>query len=519
MPRRGFVPNVRPPPWRVNARSRLFHSRLLYNRSEWRSLPLTNPYRSLPSVDVLLADEQVAPLARRHGHDALLDIARAVLDEYRGEVERTGAAPGRPPADAVAERARALEPTLRGVINATGVIIHTNLGRAPLSAAAIEAMATAGRRYSNLEFDLDAGERGSRFAHLADLLRRVTGAEAGMAVNNNASALLLALSALAAGGEVIISRGQLVEIGGGFRIPDVMRQSGARLVEVGTTNRTYLRDYAEAITERTVALLRVHASNFRVVGFTESAPLAGMASLARERGLLLIDDVGSGALIDPRPYGLGEEPLVQDSVAAGADVVLFSGDKLVGGPQAGIAVGAAEPIATMLRHPLSRALRMDKSSIAGLATTLEHFARGEATTTVPVWRMIAAPLDGLRRRARRWGRACDGHAEVVPGTSMVGGGSLPGEGLEGALCAITPPDGNATAFAAALRAAEPPLIARVERGRVLLDPRTVDPAEDRLVETALRSACAAAASGRDTNGRDTNGLETDGRDTGESAGR
>ena len=471
--------------------------------------PLTNPYRSLPSVDLLLADEQVAPLARRHGHDALLGIARAVLEEYRVEVERTGAAPDRPPAEAVVERARSLGPTLRGVINASGVIIHTNLGRAPLSAAAIEAMAAAGRGYSNLEFDLDAGERGSRFAHLTDLLCRVTGAEAGIAVNNNASALLLALSALAVGGEVVISRGQLVEIGGGFRIPDVMRQSGARLVEVGTTNRTYLRDYAEAITDQTVALLRVHASNFRVVGFTESAPLTGLAALARERGLLLIDDVGSGALLDTRPYGLAEEPLVQDSVAAGADVVLFSGDKLVGGPQAGIAVGSAEPIASMRRHPLARALRMDKSSIAGLAATLEHFARGEATSEVPVWRMIAAPLDRLRRRARRWARACDGHAEVVPGTSMVGGGSLPGEGLDGALCAIAPPGGDATSFAATLRAAEPPVIARIERDRVLLDPRTVDPAEDRLVEAALRAACAEHVAGRDAKERDA----------GESAGR
>lgn len=273
---------------------------------------MTNPYRALPSVDRLLADRRVAPLAVRHGHDAVVGIARAVLEEYRAQVERTGAPPEQAPEEAVVERARTLEPGLRSVINATGVVIHTNLGRAPLSNAAIEAMAEAGRGYSNLEFDVEAGTRGSRFSHLTGLLCRVTGAEDALAVNNNASALLLALSALASGREVIISRGQLVEIGGGFRIPDVMRQSGARLVEVGTTNRTYTRDYAEAVSEETAALLRVHSSNFRVVGFTQSAPLGELASVARERGLLLIDDVGSGALLDTRQYGLAEEPLVQD---------------------------------------------------------------------------------------------------------------------------------------------------------------------------------------------------------------
>jgi len=461
---------------------------------------MTNPYRSLPSIDRLLADQRVAPLVERYGRDAVLGIAREVIDEYRVRAEQTGALPERPPAETVAERAQALERSLRRVINATGVVLHTNLGRAPLSAAAIEAMAAAGRGYSNLEFDLDEGTRGSRFMHLANLLCRVTGAEAAAAVNNNAAALLLSLSALATGGEVVISRGQLVEIGGGFRIPEVMRQSGARLVEVGTTNRTYLRDYAEAIGEQTVALLRVHASNFRVVGFTEEAPLDGLVSLARERGLLLIDDLGSGALMDTRPYGLAGEPLVHDSVAAGTDVVLFSGDKLVGGPQAGIAVGKSEPIAAMLRHPLARALRMDKSSIAGLAATLEHYARVEATEEVPVWRMISTPLDRLRRRARRWARACADQAEVVHGLSMIGGGSLPGEGLESALCSVSHPQG-ADAFAAALRVADPPVIARIERDRVLLDPRTVDPAEDRLVEAALGRLCTPGPSTGDSTGR------------------
>ena len=447
-----------------------------------------NPYRDLPSVERLLADERVASLAVRHGHDALVDVARAVLAEYRAEVAGSGRPPARPAVEAVIERAASLERSLRAVINATGVVIHTNLGRAPLSEATLAAMADAGRGYSNLEFDIEAGERGSRFTHLEGLLRRVTGAEAAIAVNNNASALMLALAALARDREVVISRGQLVEIGGGFRIPDVMRESGAELVEVGTTNRTYLRDYAEAITERTGALLRVHASNFRVVGFTEQPAIDGLASLARERGLLLIDDVGSGALIDPRRFGLADEPLVQASIAVGADVVLFSGDKLLGGPQAGIAAGRRDPIAAMRNHPLSRALRMDKASIAGLAATLEHYTRGEAVEQVPVWRMIAAPADALRRRARRWARVAGESAEVTAGRSMIGGGSLPGEGLESPLCAIAPPHGDADAFAAALRAADPAVVARIEHGRVLLDPRTVDPGEDRDVVAALRQA-------------------------------
>ena len=461
-----------------------------------------NPYRALPAIDRLLADAQVAPLAARHGHEALLRIAREVLAEYRAEIERAGEPPPRPAAEAVVERAEALEPTLRRVVNATGVVIHTNLGRAPLSRAAIAAMAAASEGYSNLEFDLAGGGRGSRFSHLSELLARVTGAEAGIAVNNNASALLLALSALCVGREVVISRGQLVEIGGGFRIPDVMRESGARLVEVGTTNRTYLRDYAEAIGDETAALLRVHASNFRVVGFTEQAPLEGLAALARERGLLLIDDLGSGALLDTREHGLASEPTVQASVAAGADVTLFSGDKLIGGPQAGIAVGTEAALAEMRRHPLARAVRIDKASIAGLAATLGHYARGEAVAEVPVWRMIAAPLDGLRRRARRWARACDeaAEAEVVTGRSMIGGGSLPEEGLDTALCAIGAPAGGPDALSAALRAADPPIVARIEHGRVLLDPRTVEPADDGHVEATLRTVCTEAGTGDVTGG-------------------
>jgi len=448
----------------------------------------TNALRALPSVERVLADPRVAALVKRHGHDAVVALARTVLDEARSRLRDSGNGLAPPLVEAVLARAAGLEPSLRRAINATGVIIHTNLGRAPLSDAAIAAMAEVSRGYSNLEFDLEAGMRGSRYVHLVATLRRLTGAEDAIAVNNNASALLLALSALARGGEVVISRGQLVEIGGGFRIPDVMRQSGATLVEVGTTNRTYLRDYADAITERTAALLRVHASNFRVVGFTEQPPLEDLATLARERGLLLLDDIGSGALIDPRQYGLGGEPLVQESVGAGADVVLFSGDKLVGGPQAGIAIGRATAMEAMRRHPLARAVRMDKASIAALAATFDHYARGEAVEAVPVWRMIAAPASELRARAERWAAACGEAATVMPARSMVGGGSLPEESLDSFACAVAPRDGDADALASRLRRQSPPVVARIERGRVLVDPRTVDPREDGEVEQALRAA-------------------------------
>ena len=457
--------------------------------------PADGAYRDLPSVERLLTDERVASLTARHGHDTMVDLARSVLAEYREAVRRHDGVPAQPLVDAVVKRAARFEPSLRRVINATGVVIHTNLGRAPLAPSALAAMAAAGAGYSNLEYDIEAGARGSRFTHLSSLLCRVTGAAAAIAVNNNASALVLALAALAHDREVIISRGQLVEIGGGFRIPDVMRQSGANLVEVGTTNRTYVRDYADATTERTAALLRVHASNFRVVGFTEQPDIEQLATLARERELLLIDDVGSGALLDTRPFGLAQEPLVQASVAAGADVVLFSGDKLLGGPQAGIAVGHAGSIERMQRHPLARALRMDKASIAALAATLQHYARGDALEQIPVWRMISASLDGLRERAERWASAAGAGAEVTGGRSMIGGGSLPGEAVGTALTAIEPPGGEADALAAALRAGDPAIVARIEHGRVLLDPRTVDPSEDDAVEQALRRTLAAAGAG------------------------
>lgn len=433
-----------------------------------------NPFRSLPSVDSILANERVRSLANE-GAPAVTEIVRRAIDTARASVAE-GKKP--PTADQIVASVLgiaelSLRPSLRPVINATGVIIHTNLGRAPLSDDAIEAMAAVSRGYSNLEFDLESGDRGSRYVHLEAALRQLTSAEAAIAVNNNASALLLALSALAEDRDVIISRGQAVEIGGGFRIPDVMQQSGARLREVGTTNRTYLRDYARAIKDETVALMRIHASNFRVVGFTKSPSITDLGRLAAERNVLLLDDIGSGALIDTQQFGLAPEPTVQESLDAGANLVLFSGDKLLGGPQAGIVVGREDLIARMRTHPLARAVRMDKSTIAGLTATLHHYLRGEALEKIPVWRMVSMPLAETQRRSRRLAKAIGSLAAVADGRSMIGGGSLPEESLPSRLVAIAGDGAWVTRVAHSLRSGDPPVVARIEHDTLLLDPRTV----------------------------------------------
>jgi L-seryl-tRNA(Ser) seleniumtransferase len=456
-------------------------------------------YRDLPSVDRLLRHERVRALSAQYSGDVVVAVVREELAAARDAI---GSGTQAPPLDALVERIdrrtrTSLAPSLRPVINATGVIIHTNLGRAPLSDDAIAAMSAVSRGYSNLEFDLEQGQRGSRHQHLEEQLCRLTGAEAGFAVNNNASALLLTLSALASHREVVISRGQLVEIGGGFRIPDVMAESGAFLMECGTTNRTYLRDYESAITDDTAALMRVHASNYKITGFTAAVPLEEMAELARSRDLLLIDDLGSGCLLATQPFGLVPEPLPQESIAAGADVVLFSGDKLLGGPQAGIIAGRREVIDRLRRHSLARAVRLDKASIAGLSATLDHYLRGEALDKVPVWRMIATPVDSISRRARRWVRELGEGTRVIDGSSMIGGGSLPQEGLPTRLVLIDcarggtggrshPP--SADVLARTLRAHDPPVVARIDQEAVLLDPRTVHPRDDRTVIQAVRAA-------------------------------
>jgi L-seryl-tRNA(Ser) seleniumtransferase len=455
---------------------------------------MSNEYRRLPSVDRVLADTALSVVAAELGSDNATAAVRAELSARRAALQNGGADVSLASiASAAAERAFAsVRASLRPVINATGVIIHTNLGRAPLSDAALTAMTAVSRGYSNLEFELEAGERGSRYDHLETLLCRVTGAEAALAVNNNAAALLLTLSALARDREVVISRGQLVEIGGGFRIPDVMAQSGARLVEVGTTNRTYIRDYENAISEETVALMRVHSSNFRVIGFVESASLEELSALAHKRKLLLLDDLGSGCLLDTRAYGLTQEPTPQESLRAGADLVLFSGDKLLGGPQAGVIVGKKDLIAQLRRHPMARALRMDKASIAGLNATLLHYVKGEAEREVPVWRMISLPLTEVAARARRWARLVGEGAAVIDGRSMVGGGSLPEESLPTKLVAIPAKSGSALeTLAKHLRTGETPVVGRIEDGRLLLDPRTVDPRDDATLVRSVKTALAS----------------------------
>jgi L-seryl-tRNA(Ser) seleniumtransferase len=435
--------------------------------------------RDLPSVDRLLRDERLAGLP----HDLTLQVARDVLDEARRAVLNGGW-----PFDladlprVVEERVQqAITPRLRPVLNASGVIIHTNLGRAPLSLGALKAVEAAGLGYSNLEYDLAAGERGSRHNLVTDLLRRLTGAEDALVTNNNAAAVLLILSTLAIGREAIISRGQLVEIGGGFRIPDVMRQSGVHLVEVGTTNRTYAADFESAITPNTALLLRVHASNFLQVGFIHQPTLEELVSVGRAHDLAVVDDLGSGSLLDTSRFGLAQEPMVQHSVAAGVALVAFSGDKLLGGPQAGIIVGRSAEVARLRRHPLTRAIRPDKLTLAALGATLVHYVRGEVEREVPVWRMISTTSEFLRVRA-------DGLASRLGGTavetrSAIGGGSLPGQTQPSWAVALHAE--SADDLASRLRRAYPPVIARIEDDRVLLDLRAVLPEQDRVLEAAV----------------------------------
>ena len=463
-----------------------------------------NGFRNLPSVDRLLQDSRIASLVQEHSRELVLEVTREALEETRSRIGSGDPCPSFDDlVDEIVSRSRSFwTPTLRPVINATGVIIHTNLGRSPLSRKASEAMALAARSFSNLEFELDSGRRGSRHTHVEALLTRVTGAEAGFAVNNNAAALLLTLSTLARGKEVVLSRGQSVEIGGGFRIPDVMRQSGARLVEVGTTNKTYASDYESAIGPRTGLLLRVHSSNFRITGFTHFVSLPELVELGRKHHVPVVDDLGSGALLDTAQFGLAHEPMVQESISAGADVVCFSGDKLLGGPQAGLMVGKKQYIERLKRHPLARAVRLDKASIAGLNATLLHYLKQDAIVNIPVWQMIARSLTDLDATAEVWkSRLADLpiDVEVVDGQSTVGGGSLPDETLPTRLLAIRPLEAHnkraghsvtaaVGAIAARLRLASPPVVGRVDRGRLLLDPRTVLPGEEEVLLEAIRLA-------------------------------
>ena len=453
--------------------------------------------RNLPSVSDVLAQPPVAAmLAAGHPHSIVTRAVRERLAEARAAAARGVSPPSagdvaRAVADA-AERGAADWPA--PVINATGVILHTNLGRAPLSAESVRAAASAAEGYSDLELDLADGRRGDRHAAVARTLRQLTGAEDAVAVNNNAGAMLLGLAAVAAGREVVVSRGEASEIGGGFRIPDVLAQSGAKLVEVGTVNRTYARDYERAVTDQTAALLVVHRSNFRVLGFTHEPALAEVAAAGAARGVPVLHDLGSGALLDTAQFGIGHEPTPQESLAAGAALVFFSGDKLLGGPQAGIAAGSAELVAALRSHPLARALRADKMTLAALRRTLLHYARGEAMTKIPVWRMIAAPLEELNARALAVVERVGAAASVVDGASRLGGGSLPTDELPTRLVSVDASGaGGASELARRLRAGSPPVAARIEGERVLLDPRAVPPERD----AALADAVAAGLAGED----------------------
>ncbi|MBI2852588.1 MAG: L-seryl-tRNA(Sec) selenium transferase [Chloroflexi bacterium] len=451
---------------------------------------MTTEFRRLPSVDRLLADGRLKALAQEYPHEVLVELARKRLERERGVVAsgKTAASLDKIVEYIQTELSHLGQISLRPVINATGVILHTNLGRAPMSRETIAAMEIAASGYCNLEFDLERGDRGSRDVHLDPILCQLTGAEAGIVVNSNASAMLLALTTLARRKEVIVSRGEAVEIGGSFRIPDVMRQSGAKLIDVGATNCTYITDYEQAITPRTAAMLRVHSSNFQVVGFTHAVTIGEMTALGKRTGLPVIDDQGSGCFLDSTAFGLGAEPMVQQSVAAGVGLVCFSGDKLMGGPQAGIIVGKKELVDRLRKHPLYRASRIDKVRLAGLAATLIHYLKGEATRKIPVWMMISAPLAELEKRAAKWAEALGDLARVVDGESMIGGGSLPGSALPTKLVAIPgKKQGRNTsqALAQRLRADIPPIIGRVSEDALLLDPRSVPPEEDELVIKAL----------------------------------
>jgi L-seryl-tRNA(Ser) seleniumtransferase len=429
----------------------------------------TRSLRDLPSVDELVRDERLAG----EPHALAVEAARAVLARARDDV-KAGREPGSLVDGVLGELARSRRASLRRVLNATGVLVHTNLGRAPLSEAALARVREVGAGYSNLEYDLASGERGSRQEHLAPLLGRLTGAEAALVVNNNAAAVLLALAALAEGREVVVSRGELIEIGDGFRIPDVLARSGARLVEVGTTNRTRAPDYERAIGTETALLLRVHQSNFRVLGFTERPPLEELARVAQRAGLPLVDDLGSGALV-----AVGDEPTPAESLRAGADLVCFSGDKLLGGPQAGIVVGRAELVERLRRHPLQRALRADKLTLAALEGTLLA-ALDPGSGEVPVLRMLHEPVERVRERAARLAELVGGEVEET--VARVGGGALPLAELPSAACAVE------EELAERLRLGEPPVVGVVRDGRTLLDCRTLTDTDVEEVAAAVHTA-------------------------------
>ena len=451
-------------------------------------MPVMNSQlRSLPSVDRLLAEPLVASLVNDFSIEAVILLLRQELDQVRSDVRN-----GIPPPDrsrivqaAIRRASNIWRPWPKQVINATGVVLHTNLGRAPLSDNAVLAAEQAARGYVDLELNIDTGKRGSRTVHIQSLLAYVTGSEAGLAVNNNASAMLLGLGALASGREVIVSRGEAVEIGGGFRVPGILVQSGAKLVEVGTTNRTYIEDYAEAITDQTAAILKTHRSNFEISGFVHDVALRELVSLGQKHNICVLQDLGSGCLIDTTRFGLKREPRVQDSIATGVDLAFFSGDKLLGGPQAGLAVGSKAAVSKLASHPLARVVRCDKITLGALSATLMAYLGNRPELEIPIWMMIAATADSIKKRAEAWKESA-GIGTVVETGSAIGGGSLPGQTIDSFALTFKPPN-KPDEFCRQLRCQNTPIIARIESDMVVLDPRTVLEHQDDAVIDGIRS--------------------------------
>jgi len=446
-----------------------------------------NELRLLPSVDKLLKTSLGNAAIGDYGRPQTIEAIRVTLEEIR-ESYKSGEP--LPEESAILEQAiekirRNLQYSLVEVINATGVIIHTNLGRAPLAKSASQAIVQLSHGYTNLEFDLTTGKRGSRTGHAESLLTQLTGAEAALVVNNNAAAVLLCLSALAKRRSVVISRTQLIEIGGGFRVPDVMKQSGAKLIEIGTTNRVHLQDYREALEKPAAMILHAHRSNFQLVGFTDEPTIAELSSVAKEYNVLLMDDQGSGALINTQQFGLTHEPTVQESLQAGSDIVCFSGDKLLGGPQAGIIVGKFELINIIKNHALARAVRADKTCLAALTATLLHFLKDSYIENIPIWQMIARTKEQTKDIATTWQNSLGG-GDVVETFSTIGGGSIPGEKIPTFNLSIGVPKPDK--FLKILRNQTPPIIARIEGNRVLFDPRTVLIDQEEAFLNGLRKA-------------------------------
>ena len=443
-----------------------------------------SPFRNIPSVDSVLNAEKIKSLGFIKDQSFITEIIRSYLSNTRELIQK--GAPSLEEAEIISDIydqiIDLLEPKPKKIINAAGVIIHTNLGRAPLSESAQKSIVKVSGGYSDLEYDLLKGTRGSRHIHPERLLQLLSKAESAIVVNNNASALLLSLSTLASGKEVIVSRGESIEIGGRFRIPDVLKQSGAKIIEVGTTNRTYVEDYEDAITEETAAILRVHRSNFEIVGFSHTPEAEDLAILANKYSIPLINDLGSGCLINTAKYGLDPEPTVKEAINEGAHLALFSGDKLLGGPQAGIAVGQKKYIDQLKKHPLARAVRIDKLDLAALTATLIPYLTGNFEEEIPIWRMISADIDSLDKRAKRWSRNLRGiKSKVINGTTAVGGGSLPGQLLPTRNLAIPQEScgvGGMEKIAGLLRNEDTPIIARVSEDNILFDPRTILPEED-----------------------------------------